>query len=166
MSAAALLALLLVAGPAATRKLAPTPAPVTASDLLAHVKDERGKVVLVNAWATWCLPCRKEMPDMLRLRKDLGPQGFELVLVTADFADAILEARAFLAESGADFPTFHKKQGDQDFIDGLDPAWSGALPFTMLFDRNGQRVASWEGREPYEKLIARIRPLIDSGAKQ
>ena len=167
MSAAVLLALLLVAAPrAAAPKLAATPVQVTASDLLARVKASPGKVVLVNTWATWCVPCRKEMPDLLRLRKELGARGFELVLVTADFADAVPDARAFLAETGVDFETFHKKQGDQEFIDGLDPSWSGALPFTVLFNRNGQRAASWEGREPYEQLLARIRPLIDSGAQK
>lgn len=150
------------AAPIAAGKLPPVPTPVTAEALNTHVQGRarEGKVVLVNAWATWCIPCRHEMPDLLKLRKELGPRGLELVLVTTDFDDAVGEAREFLGSLGADFATWQKKQRDVDFIDGLDPSWSGALPFTAIYDRQGRRVASWEGRESLEQMRARILPLL------
>lgn len=150
------------AGSAASARLAPAPAPVTAEALKAHVKGRagQGKVVLVNAWATWCIPCRHEMPDLLKLRSELAGRGFELVLVTTDFDSEIPQAREFLGSLGVDFATWQKKQRDQEFIDGLDPSWSGALPFTALHDRQGRLVASWEGRESLEQMRARILPLL------
>lgn len=141
---------------------APKPKAATADDVLAAVKAAKGRVVLVNAWATWCVPCRQEMPDLLKLRRELKDGGFELILVTADFESALDGSRAFLTGQGVDFPTLHKKQRDQEFIDGLDPSWSGALPFTMLFDRTGTRTASWEGRESLDQLRARVMPLIET----
>ena len=142
--------------------LAPAPIAATAADVKARVGQSKGRVVLVNAWATWCVPCREEMPDLLRLRKELSSRGFDLVLVSADFDDSVPEARAFLGELGVDFTTWHKKQRDQDFIDGLDPAWSGALPFTVLHDRRGRRLASWEGRETFEQMRARIVAALEA----
>ena len=140
----------------------PPPAPATAADLQAAVRQARGKVVLLNAWASWCVPCREEMPDLLRLRRELGARGLELVLVTTDFDEALPDARTFLGTMKVDFPTFHKKQKDMEFIDGLCPDWSGSLPFTMLFDRDGRRVAMWEGRETYEAMKARVVPLLQA----
>ena len=164
------LALLAAAPAPAARapRLAPAPVPATAADVVARVGGAKGRVVLVNAWATWCVPCREEMPDLLRLRKELAARGFELLLVSADFDDSVPEARAYLGELGVDFTTLHKKQRDQEFIDGLDPSWSGALPFTVLHDRSGKRVASWEGRETYEQMRDRILAALgpDRGEKR
>ena len=172
---AGLLVLLLASGaarvtattPAATTVMtAPRPRPATAADVLAAVKAAKGRVVLINAWATWCIPCRQEMPDLLRMRRELKDKGFELILVTADFESALDGSQAFLASHGVDFPTLHKKQRDQEFIDGLDPSWTGALPFTMLFDRTGNRSASWEGRETLDQLRARVLPLLETKGTQ
>jgi thiol-disulfide isomerase/thioredoxin len=159
----ALLALALLAAapsPAAPARLAPAPAAATAQDLQAVVRAAKGRVVLVNAWATWCVPCREEMPDLLRLRKELGPKGFGLVLVSADFDSAVGDARAWLGSMGVDFPTWHKTQRDQDFIDGLDPSWTGSLPYSALYGRDGRRLASWEGRETYEAMKSRIEGAL------
>ncbi len=139
----------------------PALVPVTASDVRDVVSSARGRVVLVNVWATWCIPCRQEMPDLLRLRRELSDRGFDLVLISADFDDAVDQARAFLGEKGVTFKTYHKKQKDQEFIDGLDATWSGALPYSGLTDRHGKLRASWEGRETLEQLRARVLPLLD-----
>ena len=165
---AALLLLTLLApapparGAAPAAALAPSPVATTSADLQSRIRGASGRVVLVNAWATWCVPCREEMPDLLRLRREFGSRGLELMLVSADFDDAVPEARAFLGKLGVNFPTWQKKQRDQEFIDGLDPSWSGALPFSVLHDRKGRRIASWEGRESYEQMRARIVAALES----
>ena len=146
---------------ASARAHAPALTPATAEDLLAAVAAAKGRVVLLNAWATWCIPCRQEMPDLLKLRSELAERGFELMLVSADFDDAAPQARAFLGEKGVTFRTFHKRQPDQEFIDGLDPSWSGALPYSALFDRRGVMRASWEGRETLDQLRARVLSILD-----
>jgi thiol-disulfide isomerase/thioredoxin len=135
--------------------------PVTAAEVLAEVRSARGSVVLVNVWATWCVPCREEFPDLLRLRRELGGKGLRLLLVSADLASQRPQAEAFLRQAGVDFPTFVKAQTDQEFIDGLERSWSGALPVSVLFDRHGTRVGFWEGGSTYAEIVARVRPLLD-----
>jgi thiol-disulfide isomerase/thioredoxin len=143
-------------------KPAATPAltPATAADVLREVQGSLGRVVLVNVWATWCAPCREELPDLARLQRDLEGQGFRLILVSADFASRRSAAAAFLASQGVDSPTFAKAQGDQEFIDGLDSRWTGALPATLLFDRQGRKVAFWEGKASYGELVGKVKPLL------
>jgi thiol-disulfide isomerase/thioredoxin len=162
MLAAIALAAFLAASTPPDAKLAPKPQPGTAQDVLAAAKATKGKAVLVNAWATWCLPCRQEMPDLLSLRTELRAKGFELVLVTTDFDEDLPAAQEFLGGKGVDFETFQKKQRDPEFIEGLDASWSGALPFSVLFDRNGNRSAAWEGKLTRDEMLARVLPLLET----
>lgn len=134
--------------------------PVTIADLKGQLEDRVGSVVLVNVWATWCVPCREEFPDLLRLRRDFGSRGFDLVLVSADFESQLPEAREFLASQGVDFRTFHKRGRDQEFIDGLDTRWSGALPASFLFGTDGTIREFWEGKVTYEQVARRVEPLL------
>ena len=64
----------------------------------ARLADWRGKVVLLNLWATWCLPCRKEMPSLDRLQKELGSDKFEVVAVSVD-RKGLEASRKFLDET-------------------------------------------------------------------
>ena len=135
--------------------------PATSADVIQEVERSRGSVVLVNVWATWCTPCREELPDLLRLQRELADRGFRLILVSADVTSQRPAAAALLASQGVGFPTFAKAQSDQDFIDGLDTRWSGALPASLLFDRDGRKVAFWEGKASYERLVGEVKPLLD-----
>ncbi len=147
--------------PAADPRAAIAIQPATAADVLAEVSSDVGSVVLVNVWATWCIPCRQEFPDLLRLRRELGGKRFRLVLVSADLAGQRPQVEAFLRQSGVDFPTFVKAQADQEFIDGLEERWSGALPVTVLFDRHGKRAGFWEGGSTYSEIFSKVKPLVD-----
>lgn len=138
----------------------PEVVPVTVDELRDDLARRNGRVVLVNVWATWCVPCREEFPDLLRLREEFGPRGFDLVLVSADFAAQLDNARSFLAEQGVDFETFHKRGRDQEFIDGLDPRWSGALPASFLMDRSGLQREFWEGKVSFEQLAPLVEALL------
>src|SRR5271157_3637265 len=127
--------------------------PATSADVLDAVKRARGQVVLVNLWATWCEPCKEELPALLRLNRELRGSGFKLILVSADFPDLRPQVERFLADQGVDFPTFLKAEADDRFIDGLERRWSGALPATILFDASGARRQFWEGKTSYDALL-------------
>ncbi len=73
--------------------------------------DYRGKVVLVNVWATWCPPCREEMPSMQALYRDFAPRGFEVVAVSIDDAGAEQKVRDFVREFGLTFDVVHDPAG-------------------------------------------------------
>ena len=116
--------------------------------------------MLVNVWATWCIPCREELPDLIRLRRNYHDKGFELLLVSADFDVETEELVSFLTEQGVDFPSYLKTGSDMDFIEGLHPDWSGALPATFLFNGEGELAKFWEGKATYEDLEDPIRSLL------
>lgn len=144
-------------GPAtATPELTPV-APDQIRDVLAA---RRGKVVLVNVWATWCLPCKEEFPDLMRAYRELQPRGLELVLISADFEAQRERARTFLAGQGVDFPTYLKTGPDGVFIDAVDSAWSGSIPATLVFGRDGTKKALWDGAASYEDFKKAVEPLL------
>jgi thiol-disulfide isomerase/thioredoxin len=145
---------------------APPLEPATAARVMEEVRRPGASAVLVNVWATWCVPCREEFPDLLRLRRAYADRGLRLVLVSADLSDGADEARAFLAAQGVDFPSFHKDEDDQAFIDGLSATWSGALPASFLFDGSGTLRESWEAKASYETLESKIGPLVAGGPRK
>ena len=162
--AACLIALALGAAPAAAAAPPPAARPaverVTAAGLQRVVRAAAGRVVLVNVWATWCEPCRQEFPDLLKLRRALAGRGLDLVLVSADFDSRLPQVRSFLAAQGVEFTTYLKDESDTAFIDGLDPAWSGSLPATLVYDRNGTLRDFWEGPATYETLLAKVNKVL------
>jgi len=135
---------------------------VAVSELREAIAQPGAGAVLVNVWATWCLPCRKEFPDLLRAAGEYRGRGLRLVLVSADFADNAEAARAFLARQGVDFPSYLKTGSDMEFIDALSPRWSGALPATFIYDGAGTLRDFWEGEADYEMFAARVRAVLDA----
>ena len=69
--------------------------------------DYKGKVVILNVWATWCQPCRTEMPSMEKLYKEFGAQGLEIVAVSVDDAGTDEKIREFVKEFGLTFTILH-----------------------------------------------------------
>jgi thiol-disulfide isomerase/thioredoxin len=135
--------------------------PVTAAEVRQAVAVARGDVVLLNIWATWCNPCREEFPHLVRLRRELAAQGFSLLLVSADFENQLPKVADFLADQGVDFRTYWKVGSDAEFIDGIDPRWSGALPATFVYDRGGTLRDFWEGDLSYDGFLERLKPWLD-----
>jgi peroxiredoxin len=73
--------------------------------------DYEGRVVLLNVWATWCPPCRQEMPSMQALYQDFAPRGFEIVAVSIDDAGQEAKVRDFVKEFGLTFDVLHDPAG-------------------------------------------------------
>jgi thiol-disulfide isomerase/thioredoxin len=100
----------------------------------------KGRVVLVNLWATWCLPCRKEMPELAELQERLGSEDFEVVAISLDRQGAEV-ARPFLDDLGA--------QALKLYVDPSTGVLAGfravGLPATMLIDRQGREVGRMFG---------------------
>lgn len=162
------LALLLVAGSALAAPTAPEPTSATAAQVLDAVKAAKAKAVVVNVWATWCIPCREEMPDLLKLRREYKDRGVALLLVSGDFSSERAAAAQFLTEQGVDFPTYIKTGDDMAFINAFDPHWSGALPGTFIYDADGRLRHALLGKTTYAQVEAKVLDVLNgpSGGTQ
>lgn len=150
---------------------APSPGPAlrpaTAARVLEEVRRPGAAIVLVNVWATWCMPCREEFPDLVKLQRKYASKGLRLVLVSADFDDRREEqVRSFLSKQGVDFPSFLKEGDDMEFIDGLEPKWSGALPVTLIYDAKGEKRRFWEGSASFATMERNVLEVLGQRAQK
>jgi thiol-disulfide isomerase/thioredoxin len=130
--------------------------------ILRMVKAGSAKATIVNVWATWCEPCRKEMPDLLRLRERYRREGFDLILVSADDPDsAETSVRSMLGRFGVDFPTYiEHDSSDEAFINGMGGEWRGALPASFLFGRGGTLRELMVGERSYGEFEQKVTALL------
>jgi thiol-disulfide isomerase/thioredoxin len=125
------------------------------------VAAQKGKVVLVNFWATWCKPCRAEMPALQALAEKLRPRGFELITISNDEASMQPGALKALAEYKITGVTYLRKTADDDkFCDTIDPKWQGVLPALFIYDRSGKKVRAFFGETPIPTIEAALQKLL------
>jgi len=123
--------------------------------------DYKGRPVLVNFWATWCGPCKVEMPWFEEFRKQYAAQGFEILGLTDD-ADAGKETIAKVAgRAGVSYPILLTDGKVQTAYGGLD-----VLPMSFYVDRKGVIVVQTAGLGSKEQIEANIRKTIASGSGQ
>lgn len=112
----------------------------------------QGKVVVINFWATWCAPCREEIPLFIRLQKKYGERGLQFVGIAIDQAEKV---RPYATELGMNFPVLI---GGADAIELTRTLGNKAsvLPFTVVLDRSGKAVQ----KEVGAVKEAQIEPLL------
>jgi peroxiredoxin len=115
----------------------------------------RGEVVLLNLWATWCVPCRTETPYLQAVSEEYRDRGLRIVGVSQDVGDANADIRAFVERYGVTYTILHDPQ-----MRGLDLYRVNGLPGTFLIDREG--VLRWMQYGPIrEGDPAFLRALSD-----
>jgi thiol-disulfide isomerase/thioredoxin len=135
--------------------------PVDEAAFQTLIHSQKGNVVLVDFWATWCSPCREEMPILSRLDAKLRTKKFKLITVSADEPEQEEQAYQFLKQNGVVTPAYIKRAKDDDaFINSIDPKWSGALPALFLFDRNGRKVKSFIGETEPAAIEREIQKIL------
>jgi len=118
------------------------------------IEQWRGKVVVVNFWATWCAPCREEIPMFVRLQDKYRSQGLQFVGIAIDDAAKVAP---YAAELGMNFPVLISGAAGIELTRSLGNR-AGVLPFTIILTRDG-KIAQTETGAAKE---ARIEPLIAS----
>jgi thiol-disulfide isomerase/thioredoxin len=136
-----LVALFVAAIPAASAQdTAPELALKDLSGTEQKLADYKGKVIILNFWATWCAPCRKEMPSLVKLQADYGSKGVQVVAVTVDtdsFHDKVVQ---YAADSKLNFPVWFGSTANMEAFDlGV------LLPSTVFIDQQGHIVGRVEG---------------------
>jgi thiol-disulfide isomerase/thioredoxin len=121
------------------------------------LKDWRGKVILVNIWATWCAPCKEEMPALSRLQEKLGGENFAVLPISVD-RGGLKKPRGFLEDIGADnLPLLLDESARLNVT--LDVL---GLPATLIIDAQGREIARMIGPAEWDspEAIARLRDLM------
>ena len=122
-----------------------------------HLADYRGKAVLLNFWATWCQPCKIEMPWFEELQKEYGPQGLQVVGIAMD--DASKEDIAkFAKQMGVNYPILLGKESVGDEYGGVQ-----FLPSTFFIDRDGKIVDRIFGLKSRSEIEDNIKTALGSG---
>jgi cytochrome c biogenesis protein CcmG/thiol:disulfide interchange protein DsbE len=148
------------------RAPATTTRPLGAEPLVARTQAQfkadldglRGRVVVVNFWASWCVPCRQEMPALEQASQGYAEAGKPVTVIGVDASDARAAAAKFLAEVGATYPTVYDQQG---LHGGVAASWSvTALPQTWFVARDGSRAGRIAGRLTAADLRAKVDELL------
>ena len=120
------------------------------------IHDFLGQVVVLNAWASWCDPCRQESPDLARVAKLMAGAGVQFVGL--DEQDVTSHAIAFVKQVGSTYP--HLVDGDGRLLNQLGIVPPAAIPSTLVFDRSGQVAARFIGATTAAKLTEVLRQIL------
>ncbi len=115
-----------------------------------------GKVLVLNFWATWCPPCRKEMPAFMALQEEFGDKGLQVVGIAIDEKSKVQEYVDFL---GVNYPILLGENDAAQLSRDLGNRFRG-LPFTVIFDRTGRISHIQAGEVQRSTLEAQIKPLL------
>lgn len=149
--------------PAETRPRPADPPRVTQIDdaKIKQLLKPSGRPLLVNFWATWCIPCREEFPDLVKIDAEYRGR-IDFITVSLDFIEEIDTAvPKFLSEMKAEMPTYLLISADENtLISSIAEDWSGGLPFTILYNEKGEKAYLGHGKVNPETLRGEIEKTL------
>lgn len=118
----------------------------------------KNKVVFLNFWGTWCPPCKREIPDIIKLQKDLSDKNFEVFGVALERPgyDPVDRVKNYSSKKGINYTNFVDSDND------LNKAYGGirAVPTTIIIDRDGKIVKAIQGARSYDQFLADIKKVL------
>jgi len=126
------------------------------------VSQWHGKVIVVNFWATWCTPCREEIPEFIELQNQYGDQGLIFIGIAIDQENKVI---AYSKEFGINYPVLIGGLGAMTLAEASGNQMS-ALPYTVVFDRQGNIVDTFLGRVHKKTMEKSIMPLLQEGQSE
>jgi thiol-disulfide isomerase/thioredoxin len=119
-----------------------------------RLSNYKGKVVLLNFWATWCPPCRAEMPDLIKMQRDYRNKGLQVIGITYP-PEQVGEVRRFIRKLAVNYPVALGTKENKTLFDE-----SETLPVTIVIDRQGNVRERIEGILLPEEFEQKIKPLL------
>ncbi len=123
------------------------------------IKIRDGKPLFINFWATWCIPCTEEFPDIVKLSEKY--KNVEFVAVSLDHHDEVnSKIRPFLKKMKAGFKNYVGRfKDDQNLIDLISSKWNGAIPATAIYDKSGKQVSFHAKKLSYKEMEAELKKV-------
>ncbi|HKC63736.1 MAG TPA: TlpA disulfide reductase family protein, partial [Pyrinomonadaceae bacterium] len=124
-----------------------------------HLSDLHGRVVVLNFWATWCIPCREEIPELTAMQHDLEARGLSVVGAVWNDQASADEIKAFQKEMKLDYTILLNGDGIADKLGGIP-----SVPTTFIIDRDGRVRQKIFGQQHRSTFEAAIKPLLEEVA--
>jgi thiol-disulfide isomerase/thioredoxin len=133
---------------------------IKASEIEKMIAGHKGKVVCVDVWADFCLPCKKLFPHLVKLHQEFAKDGLDCISLSVDLDDNLSGALKFLKKQKASFPNFILWDTD-DNKDLLEPKFAHrSPPIFHVFDRDGKKIKTWEGGVKEDEVDKLIKQLL------
>lgn len=135
---------------------------IDVTDLQLLLEKGKGSPMLINVWATWCEPCREELPDLVKLSDNYN-KNIQFVGISVDEdEDLYSKVIPFLKNQNANFDNYLLIVVEpEDFINLLYTDWSGAIPATFIYDKSGKQTEVLIGKQSYDKFEKAIKKVIN-----
>jgi len=143
----------------------PTVTTVTAAQVSALVNERKGKVVVVNFWASWCPPCLREFPDIIKTYNQYHAKGLDVIAVSMNSPEETTDIKEFLQNYKPPFPIYRADTEDGTFYESVLKQWFGEMPLTLVFDTAGKNVLTHRKEITYEELSSKVQALLPPQGK-
>lgn len=131
---------------------------LNAGQLKEKIKNRGDKILVINFWATWCVPCVEEFPSLVKLAENYKNEDVEFLSLSVDLVKEINSAVIpFLQKQKVNFPVYVIPEKESEKVISLvEPDWNGAIPATAFFNKKGKLIDFVTGIETYESFRKKI----------
>jgi thiol-disulfide isomerase/thioredoxin len=135
--------------------------PIDQAGLKNLIGERKGKILLLNIWATWCAPCVAEFPDLAKYSRTSDTTAVEVVAISADYPDEVdTKIIPFLESMNVSFRVYVAQfEHQEDFINAVNRFWSGALPATLIYDTHGTERFFHVGQQSYDDFKREVENI-------
>lgn len=126
------------------------------------LEDNEGKVIVVNVWATWCVPCVEEMPDLVKLSDSYESGNVKVIGISIDYPEEIQsKILPFIKKNKINFPVYvNNFKNDEALINFLNKDWSGAIPVTFVYDKTGVQKEILLGKHSFDNFKSAVEKYL------
>ena len=122
------------------------------------ISENKGNVLVVNVWATWCVPCVEEMPALIKLTDSYESENVKIIGISIDYPEEIQsKILPFIKKNKINFPIYvNDFKNDEALINYLNKEWSGAIPATFIYDKNSVQKEFLFGKHTFDDFKSAV----------
>ncbi len=141
--------------------------PITPEEFRGLIEHWQGEIVVVNLWATWCIPCIREFPDLSKLQEQYKNRKVRVIGISVDDPEVLeTKVKPFVKDRAPSFAIYQIKHTQSDkLVSVLDPAWDEIIPTTYVLDQKGELSVKLVGRRSYEQFEEAVIRLLTATAE-